>query len=59
MIQSMKILQLPISVLKERIEQEMRENSLLDEPVVEFETPEATTDGAAGDADDSPDPPAG
>jgi RNA polymerase sigma-54 factor len=39
MIQSMEILQLPIMALKERIEQELSENPLLEEPIVE-------TDGA-------------
>src|SRR5579859_3444821 len=40
MIQSMEILQLPIMALKERIDQEMSENPLLEEPVVEAEIPE-------------------
>ncbi len=40
MIQSMEILQLPIMALKERIEQELSENPLLEEPIVE-------TDGSA------------
>jgi len=37
MIQSMEILQLPIMALKERIEQELGENPLLEEPIVEAE----------------------
>jgi RNA polymerase sigma-54 factor len=40
MIQSMEILQLPIMALKERIDQEMSENPLLEEPVVEAEIQE-------------------
>lgn len=35
MIQSMEILQLPVMALKERLEQEMSENPLLEEPVSE------------------------
>src|SRR5437899_10778220 len=48
MIQSMEILQLPIMALKERIDQEMSENPLLEEPVVEPElaaTTEARENG--------------
>jgi RNA polymerase sigma-54 factor len=52
MIQSMEILQLPIMALKERIEQELSENPLLEEPVVETETPEA----ASGTPSDSGEP---
>lgn len=44
MIQSMEILQLPLMALKERIDQELSENPLLEEPVVESEGPE-TSDG--------------
>src|SRR5262249_5132506 len=40
MIQSMEILQLPIMALKERIEQELGENPLLEEPIVEVEVQE-------------------
>src|SRR5580704_4902992 len=35
MIQSMEILQLPLMALKERIDQELSENPLLEEPAVE------------------------
>lgn len=59
MIQSMKILQLPITELKKRIDQEMSENPLLEEPFVETEAPEVMADGAAGDADGASDPSVG
>ena len=39
MIQSMEILQLPIMALKERVEQELSENPVLEEPVLETDTP--------------------
>lgn len=41
MIQSMEILQLPIMALKERIDQELSENPMLEEPVVDIEPAEA------------------
>lgn len=40
MIQSMEILQLPIMALKERIEQELSENPVLEEPLPDLEAPE-------------------
>ncbi len=46
MIQSMEILQLPVMALKERIDQEMSENPLLEAPEVEAESPEAAADSA-------------
>ncbi len=49
MIQSMEILQLPIMALKERIDQEMSENPLLEEPVVEPEAAETTESGENGE----------
>src|SRR4030081_1094021 len=48
MIQSMEILQLPIMALKERIEQELSENPLLEEPVagdVEAPEPDSQVEG--------------
>src|SRR5262249_16859427 len=45
MIQSMEILQLPIMALRERIEQEIKENVVLEEQEGEPEAPEAA--GAA------------
>src|SRR3990167_8025450 len=41
MIQSMEILQLPIMALKERIDQELSENPMLEEPVLDIEPAEA------------------
>jgi RNA polymerase sigma-54 factor len=52
MIQSMEILQLPIMALRERIEQEIKENVVLEEQEVEPEAPEAA--GAAEVADGAP-----
>lgn len=40
MIQSMEILQLPLMALKERIEQELRENEMLEEQVVDLDSPD-------------------
>jgi RNA polymerase sigma-54 factor len=48
MIQSMEILQLPVMALKERLEQEMSENPLLEEPVSEID-PIDITEGAPVD----------
>ena len=56
MIQSMEILQLPIMALKERIDQEMSENPLLEEPVVEPEVAESTEAGENGEAAVEPAP---
>ena len=50
MIQSMEILQLPVMALKERLEQEMSENPLLEEPVSEID-PIDITEGAPVDLD--------
>ncbi|HLJ12820.1 MAG TPA: RNA polymerase factor sigma-54 [Planctomycetaceae bacterium] len=55
MIQSMEILQLPIMALKERIDQELSENPLLEEPVVENEAQE--TAEAVEAAEEPPPPP--
>src|SRR5579863_6102490 len=41
MIQSMEILQLPIMALKERIEQELRDNEMLEDQVGDSDAPEA------------------
>ena len=46
MIQSMEILQLPIMALKERIDQEISENPLLEAPEAEAEPTEAAAEGA-------------
>ena len=40
MIQSMEILQLPLMALKERIEQELRENEMLEDQVGDIDAPE-------------------
>ncbi len=53
MIQSMEILQLPIMALKERIDQELSENPLLEEPVIESEAQEAAN-ANNGDGEDGP-----
>src|SRR5258708_29411324 len=45
MIQSMEILQLPLMALKERIDQELSENPLLEEPVIESDVPESSEAG--------------
>src|SRR3569623_914592 len=40
MIQSMEILQLPVMALKERIEQELRDNEILEDQSVDVDSPE-------------------
>jgi RNA polymerase sigma-54 factor len=45
MIQSMEILQLPLMALKERIDQELSENPLLEDPVGETEGPDISDAG--------------
>src|SRR5205823_6003588 len=50
MIQSMEILQLPIMALKERIDQEMSENPLLEAPEVEAEIQEPGESGESSEA---------
>src|SRR5580692_2643433 len=53
MIQSMEILQLPLMALKERIDQELSENPLLEEPIIESDAAEASDAGeTAGEGND-------